>query len=282
MDLIGIDDLPFFRLVATNSLRLGNPSMSDIVDRADENRAFHPSQAVSIRIYRSGEDVIREGEHFDGFFVALDGQVRIIQRGRKIRLLEPRDVFGLEGVLLKKPSPYVARTMGKTRIARYGPDALDHFIRQNPRMTRDILASAVTQLMQTSHNLSMEFNSFSLEDVRIDFFEDGAVILEEGTTGAEFFRLVSSQGGLSVSVKGGEVARIDKPGEFFGELAALLKLPRLATVTSIGESAVQMYRMDDLDIILKDYPEIALQIIRKLTVRPIDADSPLHLAERLI
>ena len=256
--------------------------MSDIVDRADENRPVHPSQAVSIRIYRSGEDVIREGEHFDGFFVALDGQVRIIQRGRKIRLLEPRDVFGLEGVLLKKPSPYVARTMGKTRIARYGSDALDHFIRQNPRMTRDILASAVTQLMQTSHNLSMEFNSFSLEDVRIDFFEDGAVILEEGTTGAEFFRLVSSQGGLSVSVKGGEVARIDKPGEFFGELAALLKLPRLATVTSIGESAVQMYRMDDLDIILKDYPEIALQIIRKLTVRPIDADSPLHLAERLI
>jgi len=245
--------------------------MSDIFHRADENKQAHPSQAKSIHVYRSGEDVIREGEQVNCVFAVMDGQIRIIQRGRKIRLLESQDVFGLEGVLFNKPSPYAARALGKTRIAAYSPDALDHFIRENPRMTRNIMISTVTQLMQTSHNLSMEYNSFSLEDVRVDFFEDGAVILEEGTAGAEFFRLVSSQGGLRVSAGGKEVGRIDKPGEFFGEVAALLKLPRRATVTSIGDSAVQKYRMDDLDIIVKDHPEIALQIIRKLIARSIDS-----------
>jgi CRP-like cAMP-binding protein len=241
--------------------------MDDTPVRTGEDGFAHPDQALSIKAFSSGEEIIREGEDCGCFFVILSGQVRIMQRGKKVRLLGPQDVFGLESVLLRRPSPCSARTLGKARIAAYGPDSLDHFIRENPRMIQSILVSTLMQLLQTTHNLSQEVDAFAIEDVRVNFYGDGQVILDEGSTGSEFYRLVSSQGGLRVSLKGKEISRIEKPGEFFGELAALLRLPRQATVTSIGESAVQMYDSDDLDVIINDYPEIALQIMRTLAAR---------------
>ncbi len=101
----------------------------------------------------------------------------------------------------------------------------------------------------------------------MDFFSDGDVLVEEGAPDTDFFRLVSTQGGLKVTKAGREVSRIETPGEFFGEMAGLLKLPRQATVTSIGESVVERYGSDDLEVIVRDYPEVALQIMKNLVTR---------------
>ena len=156
---------------------------------------------MDIHVYRAGQDILREGEASSCFFVVLSGQVRIIHKGQKIRLLKAQDVFGLECVLLNKPSPYSATAISKSRIASYGSDALDHFLRDNPRITQSILISTLYQLKQTSHNLSGESDSFTIEDVRIRFFRDGEVIIEEGATARDFYRLVSTQGGLRVAIR---------------------------------------------------------------------------------
>ena len=73
-------------------------------------------------------------------------------------------------------------------------------------------------------------------------------------------------------MKGRQLALINTPGEFFGEIAGLLNLPRQATVSSIGDSVVERYDMQNMDLIIKDYPEIALQITRTLISRLIQAN----------
>jgi type IV pilus assembly protein PilB len=75
---------------------------------------------------------------------------------------------------------------------------------------------------------------------------------------------------LKVMKAGREVSRIEKPGEFFGEMAGLLNLPRQATVISIGESVVERYGINDFETLIKDYPEVALQIMKSLVTRLLE------------
>lgn len=250
--------------------------MDQALQNGDEKKErLHPAQAQEIHTYRAGDEIVQEGDLSLFFYVLLSGQVRISQQGKKLRLLEDQDIFGLESVVFQKPSPYSARAVAKSRVAAYGTQALDYFIRETPRMIQTVLTSTLQQLMQTSRHFVQESELFSLEDVRVNFYSNGDVIIDEGSVGTEFYRLVSTQGGLNVSIHGKTISRIERPGEFFGEMAGLLSLPRQATVTSLGDSVVEVYSIEDLDVIIKDYPEIALQMMRTLVARLIDVNRQL-------
>jgi len=236
----------------------------------DEKDLFRSYQAHDLQNFRYGDEIVKEGEASPSFYVILSGQVRISKRGKFVRSLEDQDVFGLESILFNHPIPYTARAMSKSRIASYGPEALDHFFRENPRMTQSILISTLDQLIQTTDNLVQEERIFGLEEVRVEFYSDGDVVVAEGTPETDLFRLVSTQGGLKVTKAGMEVGRIEKPGDFFGEMAGLLSLPRQATVTSIGESVVERYCFDDFEVIIRDYPEVALQVTTTLVTRLLE------------
>lgn len=249
--------------------------MEEIFEGIDQYNDNAPHRALNIHTYRYGDEIIREGEESSRFFVILSGQIRISEQGKKIRMLEAQDVFGLESVVFRKPSQYTARALTKSRIAEYGPDALDHFIRETPRIVQTIMVSLLQQLLQTSQNFAESSEVFALEDIRVNFYSDGDVIIEEGSIGTDFYRLVSSQGGLRVTIGGKEISMIRRPGEFFGEMAGLLSLPRQATITSIGDSVVEEYNLDELDVIIRDYPEVALQMMRTLVSRLKDMNQKL-------
>ena len=249
--------------------------MEEALQQIDEQAEPKPIQAVEISSYRYGEEILREGEESPFYYAILSGQVRISHKGKKIRVLDEQDIFGLESCLFRKASYYSARSLSRCRIAKYGPEALDHIIRESPRMVLSLLVSTLHQLAQTTNNLLEDAQAFSMDDVGVTFFKDEEVIIEEGSRGAQFYRLVSSQNGLRVSIGGQEVSRIEKPGEFFGEIACLMDAPRQATVTSIGDSVVEVYSMDDLDVIIRDYPDVALQMMRTLVKRLIESNQRL-------
>jgi CRP-like cAMP-binding protein len=233
---------------------------------------YLPAQALDVRDYPYGGVIVREGDDCSVFFVVLSGEVQISERGRNIRVLTSFDTFGLENIVFRKISPYTARAITDSRVASYGPEALDLFIRDNPRMAQSILASLLHQLKETTRNLAEESGAFALESVQVIFYRDGEVIVEEGSNSKDFYRLVSSQGGLRVTSGGEEIARIVKPGEFFGEMACFLNVPHQSTVTSVGDSAVEIYGFNDMDIIAKDNPELVLQMMRTLVTRLRDVN----------
>jgi len=241
--------------------------MDDLVQRIDEATHAHSVQALHIRTYGYGDEIIREGGASQYFYVILTGQVRISRQNKKVLLLGDQDIFGLEHLLFNRPCLYTAKSMTESRIAAYGQETLDYLFRESPRMTQNILASVLQQLAKATQSLLQGFEEIALDEVNVKFFDDGDIIMEEGTTGADFYRLVSTQGGLRVSFRGKEINRIEKPGDFFGEMAGLLCFPRQATISSIGESVVEVYSADQLDVIIRDYPEVALQIMRTLVSR---------------
>jgi len=231
---------------------------------ANDQGPANPAQAIDIHVFEHGDEILREGEVSTCFYVILGGRVSISRRGRTIRILRAQDVFGLEAVVLKRPSSHTARSLETSRIATYRREALDHFARQNPHMIHTILASVLRQLNQTGRNLASESDSIDLGQSRVRFFGDGDEVIREGASGKEFYRLVSTQGGLRIRSGDREVGHIHKPGEFLGEIAALTERPYPYTVTSIGESALETYTREDLDGIVRDHPDQASHLIRSL------------------
>ena len=175
-----------------------------------------PAQAIEVAIFQAGEQIIPLGFDSPYFFVILSGQVMLTQKGKRIRTLGELDIFGLESLLLRRPSHYRAEAVQKCRIAKYSPEILDYLIRKSPRMVENVLSSMVRQLTQTVGNLlEPPPETFEAKD-RVLYISDGEEIRDDMDGGSALYRLISTEDRVQVTIEGRETMRITKPGEFFG------------------------------------------------------------------
>ena len=104
----------------------------------------------------------------------------------------------------------------------------------------------------------------------LETYEDKDVIIREGNSDIDFFKLVR---GAVYVVKGGRViAEISEPGEYFGEMAAITGDPRYASIISKGRSKIKRFPGDKLGEVIEKYPEVAKHLFTVLADRLHDAD----------
>jgi CRP-like cAMP-binding protein len=104
-------------------------------------------------------------------------------------------------------------------------------------------------------------------------FENGDVILKEGNSDTNFFKLI--QGCLEVLKGTDKIAEISQPDTYFGEMSALLGGRRTATIRSVGKSIVKVFPGDKLLETLEGYPDISKQVITSLVARLEDTNKRL-------
>ncbi len=95
-------------------------------------------------------------------------------------------------------------------------------------------------------------------------FPAGHVIARQGEIGTGFFVIV--EGGVRVVRDGAVVARLG-PGEFFGELSVLDRMPRNATVAAEGPTSCLALASWDFEKVLLDQPALTLAILRGMATR---------------
>lgn len=104
-------------------------------------------------------------------------------------------------------------------------------------------------------------------------FEQGEVVFVEDSLGDSMYLIESGQVKVSVNTGENEPEKVINylgPGNFFGEMALILNQRRTATVTVTIDADLWMLRKADMDELLADHPEIALQITRELSRRLSD------------
>jgi predicted acylesterase/phospholipase RssA/CRP-like cAMP-binding protein len=107
---------------------------------------------------------------------------------------------------------------------------------------------------------------------RVHFAHDEIVFVED-SLGDAMYLIESGQVKVSVNTGPGQQERVINylgPGNFFGEMALLLNQRRTATVTVTIDADFWMLRKADMDELLIDHPEIALQITKELSRRLSD------------
>ncbi len=99
----------------------------------------------------------------------------------------------------------------------------------------------------------------------VEQYEDKDVIIRENNTDIDFFKLV--QGAVYVVKGGKKIAEITQPGEYFGEMAAITKDARSASIISKGRSKIKRFPGDKLEEIIEKYPEVAKHLFTVLAAR---------------
>jgi type IV pilus assembly protein PilB len=99
----------------------------------------------------------------------------------------------------------------------------------------------------------------------VEEYEDGDVIIREGNQDIDFFKLI--RGALTVVKGGKKIAELTEPGEYFGEIAALLGESRSASVISQGRSTIKRYPGDKMGEIINKYPDISAHLFKTTSSR---------------
>ncbi len=115
----------------------------------------------------------------------------------------------------------------------------------------------------------------------VEKYQPGDVIIQEGNKDNDFFQLI--WGKVAVLQKGSKIARIMEPGEYFGEMAAILKQPRSASVVADGRCIIKRFPGDKLPELIEKYPNIAQKMFLFQLKRVQEADKLLvHLAQNIM
>jgi type IV pilus assembly protein PilB len=104
----------------------------------------------------------------------------------------------------------------------------------------------------------------------VEEYEDGDVIIQEGNTDIDFFKLI--RGKIAVLKSGKKIAEITEPGEYFGEMSSISGEPRFASIVSLGRSTVKRFPGEKLAEVLEKFPDISNQLFKTLVGRLQKAD----------
>ena len=85
--------------------------------------------------------------------------------------------------------------------------------------------------------------------MRRDEVQPGTVLVQEGEPGERFYVLLSGLAGVSQADLGER--RVLRAGEFFGEVALTMNVPRTATVTAMTPCVVASCDRDTFDELLR-------------------------------
>ena len=94
-------------------------------------------------------------------------------------------------------------------------------------------------------------------------FDLGETILTEGTQTRSLYVLI--EGCVEVFKEGVLINKVDEPGSIFGEVAALLNTPHMATVRAAEES--RFYHIEDGNGFIAMHPEMSIHVATVLAQR---------------
>jgi CRP/FNR family transcriptional regulator, cyclic AMP receptor protein len=115
-------------------------------------------------------------------------------------------------------------------------------------------------------------------------FPKGTILCHEGDAGHEMFIIQKGKARVRKRVgKGEKVLAELSDGEFIGEMALLLGMDRSATVEIVEDSKILVVGPDTFESLLKNSPEIAIKMLKKMALRLRALDEKLEtaLAENL-
>jgi CRP-like cAMP-binding protein len=107
--------------------------------------------------------------------------------------------------------------------------------------------------------------------------KDGDFVFHEGDLGTEMF--IIHEGNIEIlnSVAGKEtVLAVLEKGDFFGEMSVLEDMPRAASARALSDTRLLRINGSTFDQLLRDNPEIAVRMMRKLSRRLRETDELLR------
>ncbi|MCW2928385.1 MAG: conserved hypothetical transrane protein [Thermoleophilia bacterium] len=272
---------------------IDDPTLWEIARSAEEHE-FDP-----------GERVVAQGDESDKrFYVIRSGSADVLRRDRSglervVARLSLGSYFGELGLLTNQARNATVRVHGTMPLRAYAFDALtfhrriaEHVLvfrvlRERQRRTAPVpvgdeplglghgrLRIRELDLLRRLPEADLEF---VLKHAEHRWYPERAAIVEQGDPGDRFYILL--EGAVRV-IRDGEVVAELEPGDFFGETALLLDMPRTATVEASEHALTWSITRAAFQRLVGGYllanPNTQAEIMRRMRTvlpGPGDADS---------
>lgn len=221
--------------------------------RVEEAAAFAARLKEERR--HAGEVIIRQGDQGDRFYIVKSGRVEISADegggGRRVlAVLSKGDYFGEIALVKKVPRTATATALSECSLLVLEKADFDQMMSQ-----RINIAERIDRLIENRGFLARLplFSEFAPAQIAMaasrlvpERYQAGQDVITQGQMGDSFH--IIRQGTMEVTVdRDGARRRVAElgPGEYFGEIALLLNVPRTASVTATSDSLVLRLRQED-------------------------------------
>ncbi len=226
---------------------------------------------VRLRSFARGQPVVRQGDRADAFYVVRKGTLQVLEEDpgsgqeRVLRTLSRGESFGELGLIRSAPRAATVRAQGEAEVFEVDKGTFDRLLADMvdvPEFAPTLQAVAELRELPCFSHLQADELSELLEHGGWVNVAPKETILEQGETGDAFYAIRSGQ--VEV-VKDEELVRTLGPGEYFGEIALLMDVPRTASV--IARTPLRAYRLDR-----EGFDRLVGGAFRRGTLKPTAAD----------
>ncbi len=220
-----------------------------IFDELPEDVLSDLAGRVGLRTLGRGEPVFRQGERPDAFYVLRRGSVEVVEEdpdtGREhvIRTLERGAAFGELGLLQGSSRAATVRAVGTAHVFVIDKGTFDELLLDTatalPEFAPTLQAAAELHSLPPFATLTVEQISGLLDHGTWINLPPKRTVFRQGQAADAFYAIASGQ--VEVSEDRRVVATLGA-GDYFGEVALLLDVPRTAAIRTI--TPVRAFRLN--------------------------------------
>jgi CRP-like cAMP-binding protein/Zn-dependent protease len=222
---------------------------------------------VRLRTLARGQPVVRQGERATAFYVVRRGVLQVVEEDpdsgaeKPLRILGRGDGFGEIGLAEASPRTATVRALEESEVFEIDKGTFDQLLADMvhvPEFAPTMQAVAELRQLKGFSQLEPDELAELLKFGRWVNLPPGVPVFEQGDPGDAFYAIRSGQ----VEVfEDEELVRTLGPGDYFGEIALLLDIPRTASV--MARTAVRAYRLER-----EGFANLVAESFKKGTLNP--------------
>jgi CRP-like cAMP-binding protein len=237
-------------------------------------------QAVRLLSFNVGEDLVREGELGESFFLIGRGRVLVSTTnfaGQKIYVtsLSDGDCFGEHGFFTGEPRTATVEALEEVMVLEVSKDVLNRLIQEFPtvreslrRFYKERIAESLLAKSPLFGHLSTSARKMFAERFTFETYEPGDLIIREGDQSDAFYAIKAGRVLVYTGPDDSAISLAELgPGDIFGEVAALEGTVRTASVRALMDCEILRLEASELNAMLARNIEIRRMIEEKIEER---------------
>jgi cAMP-dependent protein kinase regulator len=232
--------------------------------------------------FRPGQVIIRQGDPGDKFYIVAQGHVEVTIRDNRgvtevVSQLERGDYLGELALLRDAPRSATCRALVPTDVLSLHREDFSLLVKARfalrEKVDRSIAWTELLRRMPLFAELDAQQVQLIAAQLREETYEPGAMIIRQGEIGETFYVIESGRVQISVDQDGEEKVVAERgPGEYVGEIALLLEMPRTATVKALTETHILTLHKGDFDRLVVSHLYVSHGLERETSRRMIDLE----------
>jgi len=235
-----------------------------------------------------GKVIIRQGEPGDQFYIIWQGHIEVTQVGedgisKVVNQLARGDYFGELALLSDAPRNATCKATIPTVVQTLSRGDFDRLVRERFIMREKLGDSLARAELLRRIPLFEEMDGLQIQHIASELrdrsYQPGESIIQQGEIGEYFYVIKSGKVRIFVTQDGKKVGVVERgPGEYFGEIALLMDVPRTASVEALTGVELMSLHKSDFDHLVKEQLFVSRGLERESSRRMMDIRRVVSLA----